>query len=136
MKELNPKISNTTALAYMGDAVYEIYIRKYVLTTGRASVDKLTGKTISFVRADSQAGAIREMVKRGFLFDEEAALVRRARNHTNTSRPRGSTAVAYKWATGFEALLGYLYLKDDRRRLDEVIKKAIEITEEREQHHE
>ena len=99
-------------------------------------MDKLTGKTISFVRADSQAGAIREMVKRGFLSDEEAALVRRARNHTNTSRPRGSTAVAYKWATGFEALLGYLYLKDDRRRLDEVIKKAIEITEKREQHHE
>ena len=136
MKELNPKTSNTTALAYMGDAVYEIYIRKYVLTDGHASVDKLTGRTISFVRADSQADVVKEMVKSGFLSDEETALVKRARNHTNTSRPRGATVVAYKWATGFEALLGFLYLKEDRGRLDEIIQKAIEITEERGRQHE
>lgn len=119
--------ANTTALAYLGDAVYEVFIREYVLKDGGVHVDRLNKKAIQFVRADSQAAIVREMIENGFLTDEEEHLVKRGRNHTNTSRPRGSSPMQYKWATGFEALIGYLYQAGRRDRLEEVVSRAVEI---------
>jgi ribonuclease-3 family protein len=130
MIEVNSKVSNTTALAYIGDAVYEVYVRKYVMEHGPARVDKMNKQAISFVCADGQAKAARKLME-GFLTDEEVNLLKRGRNHTNTNKPRGSTPIAYKLATGFEALLGFLYLNGDKDRLDQVVAEAIKVIETR-----
>ena len=118
MKQLNPKEINTTALAYIGDAVYEIYVREHVLGQELSGMDKNFGahvdalhkRAIRYVRADGQAKAIKSMLNGGFLSDEEAALVRRARNHKSASKPKNADAMDYKYATAFEALIGFWHL--------------------------
>ncbi len=138
MKKLNPKEINTTALAYIGDAVYEIYVRERVLAasgeksgavsttasgaasggqkaSGRqkafgAHVDALHRQAIRYVRADGQAKAIKAMLAEGFLTAEEEAIVRRARNHKSASKPKNADAMDYKYATAFEALIGFWHL--------------------------
>ena len=112
---MNPKEINTTALAYIGDAVYEIYVREHVLEASKtqafgAHVDALHKKAVRYVRADGQAKALRRMLKEGFLTTEEEALVRRARNHKSASKPKNADAMDYKYATALEALIGYWYL--------------------------
>ena len=136
----DPKTMNTTALAYIGDAVYEIYVRERVLAAsgqpGRvqaqgspqaqgfrqaekerqkaafgAHVDALHKRAIRYVRADGQAKALRAMMRDGFLTAEEEALVRRARNHKSASKPKNADAMDYKYATALEALIGYWHLK-------------------------
>lgn len=112
---MNPREINTTALAYIGDAVYEIYVREHVLEASKtqafgAHVDALHKKAVRYVRADGQAKALRRMLKEGFLTTEEEALVRRARNHKSASKPKNADAMDYKYATALEALIGYWYL--------------------------
>lgn len=135
MRHCNPREMNTTALAYIGDAVYEIYVREHVLAAsgqprntpaqagmpaqsvaakGRtvfgAHVDALHKRAVRYVRADGQAKALRAMMRDGFLSEAEEALVRRARNHKSASKPKNADAMDYKYATALEALIGYWYL--------------------------
>lgn len=119
---------NTTALAYMGDALYEVYIRRHVMETGQTNADRLHAMAVPFVRAEGQATVIKKMME-GFLTEEEASLAKRARNHKTTSRPKNASPMDYKWATAFEALLGYLYLEGKTERMMEIIGRAIEIIE-------
>lgn len=141
--KLNPKEINTTALAYIGDAVYEVYVRKHVLeASGQmrdafgAHVDALHRRAIRYVRADGQAKALRRMLQDGFLSAEEEALVRRARNHRSASRPKNADAMDYKYATALEALIGFWQLTSSgapedeaQKRMEEIIFKAFEILE-------
>ena len=110
---------NTTALAYIGDAVYEVYIRRHVLSMGSVHVDVLHQKSVEYVRADGQAAALKRIFDR--LTPDEQALVKRARNHKSSSRPKSTDPVTYKWATAMEALVGYLYIENQSRRLDEIM---------------
>lgn len=146
MKQLNPKEINTTALAYIGDAVYEIYVREHVLGQDLSGMDKNFGahvdalhkRAIRYVRADGQAKAVKAMLNEGFLSDEEAALVRRARNHKTASKPKNADAMDYKYATAFEALIGFWHLSaqtggdgsaEAKQRMEEIIFKAFERIE-------
>ena len=146
MKQLNPKEINTTALAYIGDAVYEICVREHVLRQDLngmdknfgAHVDALHKRAIRYVRADGQAKAIKSMLNEGFLSDEEAVLVRRARNHKSASKPKNADAMDYKYATAFEALIGFWHLSaqaggdgstEAKQRMEEIILKAFERIE-------
>lgn len=146
MKQLNPKEINTTALAYIGDAVYEIYVREHVLGQDLngmdknfgAHVDALHKRAIRYVRADGQAKAVKAMLNEGFFSDEEAALVRRARNHKSASKPKNADAMDYKYATAFEALIGFWHLSaqaggdgstEAKQRMEEIILKAFERIE-------
>ena len=146
MKQLNPKEINTTALAYIGDAVYEIYVREQVLGQDLSGMDKNFGahvdalhkRAIRYVRADGQAKAVKAMLNEGFLSDEEAALVRRARNHKTASKPKNADAMDYKYATAFEALIGFWHLSaqaggdgsaEAKQRMEEIIFKAFERIE-------
>ncbi len=133
MKIVDSKVSNTTALAYVGDAVYEVYIRKYVLEKVESSAGLMNHMAIGFVRAEAQARAVRTMADQGFLTEEELHLVKRARNHTTTAKPRGASPIEYKWATGFEALIGWLYLAEKKERLEEIIEETIRLLEEKKQ---
>ncbi|MEA4922987.1 MAG: ribonuclease III domain-containing protein [Eubacteriaceae bacterium] len=122
---MNVKGINTTALAFMGDAVYEVYIRKFVLETGCSAADKLHKVTVQYVKADAQAKAIKGMFDE--LSEEEQTLVKRARNRKTATKAKNADPVTYKWSTAFEALVGYLYLNDDTERMEEVISRAMAI---------
>jgi len=120
---------NSTTLAYMGDAVYEVRIREMLIEHDPHDVNRLHKRAIRYVSANGQAKAVKEMLN-GFLSEDEARLVKRARNHRTLSRPRNTDPKIYKLATGFEALVGYLFLAEEEERMDEVIQEAIRIIEE------
>lgn len=124
----NLKQINTTALAYIGDAVYELYVRRHVMESGQVNADRLHFMAVPYVKAKGQAEAARVMLN-GFLSEEEASLVRRARNRRTSSKPRNADIIDYKMATAFEALVGYLYLSENTERLKEVMAEAVKIVE-------
>ena len=116
---------NTTALAYMGDAVYEQAVRVYILKKGSYNVNSMHRLATDFVKASAQAKVIKTMFDE--LSESEQSLVRRARNRKYSTKARNADPVTYKWATAFEALVGYLYLAEYDERLEWVLARAIEI---------
>lgn len=118
---------NTTALAYMGDAVYEQYIREHILSKGSANVNKLHRISTMYVSAPAQAKIIKSLFDD--LSEEEQKLVKRARNRRYHTKAKNADPVTYKWATALEALIGYLYLSGDMQRLTEICERAVEIVE-------
>ena len=118
---------NTTALAYMGDAVYEQFIREHILTKGGTDVNKLHRISTMYVSAPAQAKIIKSLFDD--LTEEEQKLVKRARNRKYHTKAKNADPVTYKWATALEALVGYLYLSGDKQRLAEICEKAVEIIE-------
>ena len=122
----NINTADTTKLAYTGDAVYEVFVRlKSAEACGRHAGD-MNRYTVHYVRANSQALAAKKLSD-GIYTDEELALFKRARNRTNTAHPRGCTPSEYKLATGFEAVIGWLYICGDSGRLEEIVDKALDI---------
>jgi ribonuclease-3 family protein len=109
-------------LAYVGDAVYEIFIRTLLVSHGNAPVNKLHRQSIGFVRAKAQSDTIHALMES--LSAEELDIVRRGRNAKSGSIPKNADVTEYKYATGFESLLGYLYLKGDYSRLLELLNKS------------
>ena len=121
----DPYKMNTTALAFVGDAVYELYIRDFIVNAGMTDPNAMHKAGTKYVRAESQAFAIKEMMgEEGFLTEEELALVKRARNHKTPNRSRSANPVEYKLATAFEALVGYYYLTGDSERLGAIMQHA------------
>ena len=111
------------ALAYIGDAVYEVYIRSYVLSGGNTAVNKLHKASTHYVSAKAQSMIIHNIEPH--LTDEESAVYKRGRNaHSNTSA-KNADIVDYRHATGFEALLGYLFIERRYERLYEIIELSI-----------
>ena len=111
-------------LAYVGDAVYEIMIRTKVVNEGNAQVNKLHKKTAGLVKAAAQAQMI--MALEGELTEEEHAVYKRGRNAKSASMAKNATMKDYRMATGFEALVGYLYLSEQYRRLAELVSLGLE----------
>lgn len=118
---------NTTVLAWLGDAVYEIHIRKYVIDAGLVHADRLHNASVRFVRASAQAQVMKRILDG--LPEEEQRLVKRARNHRPKTVPKNADPVEYRWATAFEALLGYYYLTEQTTRLENAIIIAINHAE-------
>ena len=112
---------NVLVLAYMGDTIYEDYIRKYLITKGIGNVNDLQTESLKYVSAVSQAKYLTEMMDKEFLTNEELDIVKRARNYKTTSHPKSCDIITYKYATGLEALIGYLYLNDNKNRIDEIM---------------
>ncbi len=123
----NIKCINTEALAYMGDAVYEKFIREKLLSVGMVRANNLHRAATGYVKAGAQAEAIRCMFEE--LSYEEQRLVKRARNHKFNSKAKNADPITYKWATAFEALVGYLYLAEEEERLTAIMNRAVEIIE-------
>lgn len=128
MKVDNIKRINTTALAYMGDAVYELAVREEMMKQGYYDVNRLHHIATLYVRASAQAKIIKAIFDE--LDEEEQALVKRARNHRTATKAKNADPVTYKWATAFEALAGYLYLTEDAQRLAWLMDRAIGIIKE------
>ena len=120
---------NTSTLAYLGDAVFEVIVREKIVTEKPGDVDRAHHTAVRYVSAAGQAKAAKAMIAEGFLTEDEEHIYKRARNHRSMSRPQNADPREYKIATGFEALLGYLYLSDDRQRLREIAAEAVRIVD-------
>lgn len=115
-------------LAYIGDAVYELAVRRYLVEKGRCHVNVLHREAVHYVRADTQAKLLRALDEK--LTDQEKAVARRGRNAKSGHVPRGAGVVEYRQSTGLECLVGYLYLRGEKERLDELLETAFCVAEE------
>ena len=118
---------NTSTLAYLGDAVYELMIREWLVSTKPNNVDKSHKAAIKYVSAEGQAKAAKAMMAASFLSEDEERLLKRARNHRTMSKPANADPRNYKVATGFEALVGYLHLLGETERLAAIVDEAIRL---------
>lgn len=109
--------------AYVGDCVFELYIRTNLVNTTNLKPHDLHIRAISFVKAKSQAKMLENITE--FLTDEEKDIVRRGRNAENHHLPKNANIQEYMYSTAFEALIGYLYLSKKTKRVEEIIEMAI-----------
>jgi ribonuclease-3 family protein len=115
------------ALAYMGDAVWEMYIRQHLLCKGEMQPNRLHKYATRYVKAKSQADVLHFLAES--LSEEEMSVVKRGRNAKSGSTPKNGDIIDYRYATGFESLLGYLYLHGRYDRLQDLAAHAIEWLE-------
>lgn len=116
---------NPSALAFLGDAVYEVIIRRHVYRKGTIRPDRMNAEAIRYVRAEAQAKAYDRLLPN--LEEDEVSVSRRAKNHRITSMPGNVEPAVYKKATAFEALLGYLDLCGRQERIEDIVRQSIAI---------
>ncbi len=123
---IEPREVSSLALAYIGDAIYEIFVRTMVLSKGNAPVNKLHKQSREYVNAKAQAEMYHVIAT--CLTEEEQAVFRRGRNAKSFTTPKNMTLADYRHATGLEALFGYLYLKGDMQRALELFEIGVKKT--------
>ena len=116
---------NALVLAYLGDGVYEIYIRKHLIDKGIVKVDLLQKEAIKYVSAKSQSNFIKKLLDNNFLKEDEIDIYLKGRNHKSNHKPKNTDIITYKTATGFEAIIGYLYLQNNITRIKEIINEIL-----------
>lgn len=116
---------NVLVFAYLGDTIYEDYIRKYLIKKGIPYVDELQKEAVKFVSASSQATYLKQLIDNNFFNEEELSVIRRARNYKSKSHPKSCDIVTYKHATALEAVIGYLELKSDKVRINEIMEQIL-----------
>ena len=115
-------------LAYIGDTIYESYIREYLIRKNiNKKVNDLHKSAVKYVKAKAQATIMHELESE--LTEEELRIYKRGRNQKSHTSPKNADILDYKQATGFEALVGYLHLGNEKERLDYIISKGINIIE-------
>ena len=112
---------NVLVLAYLGDTIYEDYIRRYLIKSGIGNVDRLQTESIKYVSAVNQSKYLLEMIDRGFFGEDELSIIKRARNYKGKTKPKNCDVASYNNATGLEALIGYLDLSNDKSRIEEIM---------------
>lgn len=123
LKEVDVRAYSPLTLAYIGDAVYDIIIRSVVVERSNRAANELHKKTSSYVKAQTQAVMIEGILEE--LTEEEAAVYKRGRNAKSYTTAKNASIADYRKATGFEALVGYLYLLDNVPRILELVKKGL-----------
>lgn len=116
---------NASSLAYIGDSVYELYARCHVAARTSSQSGKMHKLAVHYVSAQSQAKVIREL--EGELTEEEDAYFRRGKNSNPPTVSKNASVVDYMYATGLEALIGYLFLDNQTERLEYLINRAFEV---------
>ena len=111
-------------LAFMGDAVFEIFVRRLIVTESNRPVNKLHRASSELVCAEAQARMIKAL--KPHLTDKELEIYKRGRNAKSHTSAKNASIKDYRRATGFEALLGYLFLDGQKERADELMKRAVE----------
>lgn len=112
---------NSLALAYLGDSIYEVYVREYLLKHNIVKVNELQKSAVKYVSAKGQCKYLMSMIESNFLTDEELTIITRARNHKSHTSPKNTDIVTYKYSTGLEALIGYLYLSGKNSRISDIM---------------
>ncbi len=129
MEESRLRTYSPLTLAFLGDAVFSLYMREYVVKKGNMSVNKLHKRTVGLVSANAQEKAVMDLIKMDVLSPEELEVYKRGENAQTETHAKNASAKSYHRATGFECLIGWLYLKEDQARISELLNKAIEINE-------
>lgn len=115
---------NNLVLAYLGDAVYELYVREFLIKNGLCKVKDLQKASINYVSALNQANIVDNLIEKGLLSENEIDIVKRGRN-AHSHQSKSVDIITYKKSTGFEALIGWLYM-NDKKRLDEIMEEVLD----------
>ena len=110
-------------MAYLGDAVFELYVREYLINKGISNVHELQTESLKFVSATSQRKILEELINKNVLTEEEIEIVKQGRN-ANSHRSKTTDPATYHKSAGFECLIGYLY-ENDKRRLDKIMEEVL-----------
>lgn len=119
---MNTKTINIQVLALLGDAVYSLYIREELIKKGINDSNKLQKQIIEYVSAKGEVKALNHLLDNNLLTQEEQDIIKRGRNYKNNNHPKNTDIITYKLSTGFETLLGELYL-NNKDRLQEILNK-------------
>lgn len=121
MEKIDVNQMSPLVWAYIGDSVYEQYIREYLVTNTKYKPHKLHMEATKYVKAGAQAEILKKLETE--LTDEELDIVRRTRNTQNHHLPKNASVIEYMYSTAFEGLIGYLYLTGQKERLKELLDK-------------
>ena len=127
LKEVDIQTYSPLTLAYIGDSVYDLVIKTMIISEGNKQVKKMHQETSQLVQASAQSEMMRELQQ--ILTEEEHAVYKRGRNAKSVSPAKNQSLTDYRRATGFEALIGWLYLKNNWERIMELIKTGLEHLE-------
>ena len=130
MKEVDVHSYSPLTLEYIGDSIYDLIIKSLVINQGNRQVNKLHKETSMYVQASTQSLMMRAMQEE--LTEEEHAVYKRGRNAKSVSPAKNQSITDYRRATGFEALLGYLYLKKEWKRMLDLVKIGLDSLKEKE----
>lgn len=128
LSEIDLRTYSPLTLAYIGDAIFDLVVRTVLVGRKNCQVQKLHQRASSVVKAPAQAAMAEYLISKGFLNDEELAVYRRGRNAFTHTRAKNATMSEYRKATGYEALMGYLYLKKETEHMIDLIKEGLEGT--------
>lgn len=134
MKANDVKQLNGLALAYIGDAVLELYIRQHLVASGETRPQRLHRRSTQYVSAKAQAAVLHELSTNPFFTEEEEAVLRRGRNAKQGTIPKNTDVQTYRQSTAFEALIGYHYLMNHDERMKRILTTLIDVVEKRMNH--
>lgn len=129
MTKANVKLVNGIALAFEGDAVYSMYVRRHLIMSGQTKPNQLHRRATYYVSAKAQAMLVAALLDQNLLTEEETGIYKRGRNADTHTKAKNTDVVTYKMSTGFEALIGYLHMLGQIERLEELIFWCIEYVE-------
>lgn len=128
-KYLDVNLINGIALAFEGDAVYSLYIRRHLIFQGQTKPNQLHRLATRYVSAKAQASLIEKMLNQEVLTEKELDIYKRGRNAHSHTKAKNTDVITYKMSTGFEAVMGYLHMTEDLTRLEELITWCIDQVE-------
>ena len=130
MSEKDWTLINGLALAYMGDAAYEVFIRQHLMERGWTKPNDLHRRATQYVSAKAQARLMHIMLEQeNFLLEEEIGIYKRGRNAKSHTTAKNADVATYRTSTGFEAVMGYLHLSQQHERLSELVQWCIDQVE-------
>lgn len=128
---IDVNLINGIALAFEGDAIYSVYIRRYLIEKGVTKPNQLHRIATKYVSAKAQASLVSKMIEENLLTELELGIYKRGRNTNSHTKAKNTDIITYRMSTGFEAVIGYLHLTDDIPRLEELIKWCIQQIDEK-----
>ena len=126
-KDIKVDTLSPLTLAFTGDAVFSLYIREMLVCEANRPVGHLHKLSVNWVKAEAQSKGMRAILP--LLTEKETEVFKRGRNAHTSHTPKNQSGCDYHYATGFEALVGYLYLKDETERLNELLNEVIKAIE-------
>ena len=128
-KSVDVNLINGIALAFEGDAVYSMYVRRHLIMTGQTKPNQLHRLATYYVSAKAQAWLVQELLEADILTEKEVEIYKRGRNASSHTKAKNTDVVTYKISTGFEAVIGYLHMTEQIERLEELVAWCIEKVE-------
>lgn len=127
LKESEARMLSPLVYAYVGDALYEIYIRQYIVSKYKVKVNNMHKNSTKFVKASAQAEIVHALTE--FFTEDEWKIIKKGRNHKTSTVAKNASITDYRYATGYECLLGYLFLTKQHDRVEEIVIESIKVIE-------